>query len=231
VEVEAPAFAHRRPVGVQSLVVFFPALCREELMSTEGFRKCCQCEVWFQPHPRNAYHQRFCSKLECQATSKRASQQKWCRKNPGYFHGEAYVKKVQAWRRKHPGYWKPKGEAEACAPLDALQDLLTAQGFDHQGVKVFRNCLSEEIFQPLQDVLIAQQSALVGLAAMISGEALQEDIARVLTTCYERGQRIGGIVPWMQPQEIKHERTRADCAATAATGSPAIQLGRSPPGP
>lgn len=25
------------------------------------------------------------------------------------------------------------------------------------------------------------------------------------------------MVPWMQPQEVKHERTRADYAATAAT--------------
>ena len=198
-------------------------------MSTEGLRKCCHCRVWFRPHPRNAYHQRFCLNPECQAVSKRASQQKWCRKNPGYFHGEMYVKKVQAWRLKNPGYWKPKGMANDCGPPDALQELLTAQGFDNQGVKVFRNCLSEEISRPLQDVLTAQRHALVGIASMISGEALQENIARVLTTCYERGQRIGGIMPWMQPQEVKHERTQADYAATAATHSPAVQLGRSPP--
>jgi hypothetical protein len=200
-------------------------------MGTEGLRKCCQCAVWFKPHPRNAYHQRFCLKPECQAASQRASQRKWCRKNPGYFHGEAYVKKVQAWRRKHPGYWKRQQGEEGGGPPDALQDLLIAQGFAPEQVRVFRNCLSEEISRPLQDVLSAQQHALVGLASMISGEALQEDIVRVLTTCYQRGQRIGGIVPWMQPQEVKHERTRADCAAAAATSSPAVQLGRSPSGP
>ena len=199
-------------------------------MGTEGLRKCCQCGSWFRPHPRNVYHQRYCSAPECQAASKRASQGKWCRKNPGYFHGEAYVKKVQAWRRKHPGYWKVKETVQACGPPDALQDLLTAQGFDNQDVKVFRNCLSDEILRPLQDVLIAQGNALKGLASMITGEPLQEDIARVLTTCYERGQRIGGIVPWMQPQEVKHERTQANYIATAATHSLAVQLGRSPPG-
>jgi hypothetical protein len=200
-------------------------------MSTEGLRKCCHCEGWFSPHPRNVYHQRFCVKPECQAASKRTSQQKWCRKNPGYFHGDAYVKKVQAWRRKHPGYWKNKGTRDACGPPDALQDLLTAQGFDNQDVRVFRNCLSEEISRPLQDVLIAQSHALKGLASMITGEALQEDIARVLTTCYERGQRIGGMMPWMQPQEVKHERTRTDSTAATTTHSTAVQLGRSPPGP
>ena len=200
-------------------------------MSTEGLRKCCHCGTWFRPHPQNASHQRFCTNPECQVASKHASQQKWCRKNPGYFHGKEYVKKVQDWRRQHPGYWKPKRGTQACGLPDALQDLLTAQGFDNKSVKVFRNCLSEEISRPLQDVLNAQQNALVGLASMITGEELQEDIARVLTTCYEHGQRIGGMMPWMQPLEVKHEKARTDCAATAATHSPAVQLGRSPSGP
>jgi hypothetical protein len=142
-----------------------------------------------------------------------------------------HVKRVRAWRRKHPGYWKAKGTAEDCGPPDALQDLLTAQGFDNQAVKVFRSCLSEEISRPLQDVLSAQQHAMVGLVSMISGEALQEDIARVLTTCYECGQRIGGMAPWMQPQEVKHARTRTDSTAAATTHSAAVQLGRSPAGP
>ena len=197
-------------------------------MSTEGLRKCCHCEIWFRPRGRNAWHQRFCLEPVCQAASKRASQRKWSCKNPGYFHGEQYVRKVQAWRRTHPGYWKAKGAVEACGPPDALQDLLAAQGFGHEDVKVFRNCLSDEISRPLQDVLSAQQHTLVGLASMISGEPLQEDIARVLTTCYERGQRIGGPdlwrvgMPWMQPQEVKHERARTDCAAAAATHSSAV---------
>ncbi len=171
-------------------------------MSTKGLRKCCHCGIWFRPHPCNAYHQRFCSKADCQAASKHASQQKWCRKNPGYFHGEQYVKKVQAWRRQHPGYWKAKRLTQGCGPPDVLQDLLMSQGFDNKEVTTFRNCLTEEISQPLQDVLSAQSHALVGLTAMISGEPLQEDIARLLTTCYERGQRIGGVLPWMKKQEV-----------------------------
>lgn len=200
-------------------------------MSTEGLRKCCHCAVWFRPHPRNAYHQLFCLKPECQVASKRASQRKWWRKNPGYFHGEAHVKRVQEWRRMHPGYWKRKVVDEACSPPDALQELLIAQGFDSKGVAVFRNSLSEEISRPLQDVLLAQHYALVGLTAMITGGALQDDIASVLTTCYERGQRIGGIAPWMREQDVKYERARSDSTAEAATHSTAVQLGRSPSGP
>jgi hypothetical protein len=170
-------------------------------------------------------------KPECRVASKRASQLKWWRTIPGYYHGEVHVKRVQAWRRQHPGYCRQKGAAKACGPPDALQDLLTAQGFDNKGVKVFRNCLSEEISRPLQDLLLAQQYALVGVASMITGDALQEDIALVLTTCYERGQRIGGIVPWMQTQEVGHERARADNTATKAKHSTAVQLGGSPSGP
>jgi hypothetical protein len=200
-------------------------------MSTCGLRKCCHCGTWFRPHPRNAYHQKFCSKTECRVAGKRSSQQKWCRKNPGYFRGEQYVKKTQAWRREHPGYWREQAGERERRPPDALQDLLITQGFDVQGVKAFRICMAEEISRPLQDLLAAQSHALVGLTAMITGEPLQEDIARVLTTCYERGQRIGGMVPWMKPGEVSHEGTRAACAATAATDSAAVQLGRSPPGP
>jgi len=200
-------------------------------MSTTGLRKCCHCGGWFKPHPRNVYHQRHCGRPECQVASKHASQRKWCRRNPGYFHGEVHVKRVRAWRQKHPGYWKAKGVLEVCGPPDALQELLCLQGFDHEEVKVFRTCLLEEISRPLQDILAAQEHTLVGLAAMITGEPLQEDIARVLTACYERGQRIGGMVPWMRKQEVNDERARTGSAATATTHSPAVQLGRSPSGP
>jgi hypothetical protein len=199
-------------------------------MSTQGLRRCCQCGIWFRPPARNAWHQRFCSNRPCRVASKRASQQKWRRKNPGYFHGEQYVKKVQAWRRRHPGYWRAKAAGQSCGPPDALQDLLAAQGFDSKGVTTLRNCLTEEISRPLQDLLFAQSHALVGLTAMISGEPLQEDIARVLTACYERGQRIGGGVPWMKAQEVSDEGRRAVIAATAATHCAAVELGRSPPG-
>ena len=162
--------AREGPVDARALIVFFLVCNGGKTMSTAGLRKCCHCGVWFKPHARNAFHQRYCCKPECRVASKRSSQQKWCGKNHDYFHGEVHVKRVQDCRRKHPGYWKGSGTAEDCGPPEALQD----------------------------------------------------DIARVLTTCYERGQRIGGMMPWMQPQEVKHERTRADYAATAATHTPAV---------
>ena len=156
---------------------------------------------------------------------------RWCRKNPGYFRGEQYVKKTQAWRREHPGYWRKKPLQPRAAPPDALQDLLTAQPVDVELVNALRDRIEPEISRPLQDLLTAQQLTLVGLTAMITGDALQEDIAQVLRSCYERGQRIGGVVPWMNEQEVSYEGARTSIAETASTHSAAVQLGRSPPGP
>ena len=200
-------------------------------MGTQGYRRCCHCGNWFRPHPRNVCHQRYCSKPECRKASKRASQRKWSRKNRGYFRGRVHVKRVQAWRRAHPGYWKRPGTGAPEGPADALQDLLISQGYDSHGVKVFRDCLSREISRPLQDLLNAQCHVLVGVASMVSGEALQENLGEVLTACYERGQRIGGVVPWMPPREVAHERSRSPEPATAAAGAAPVQLGGSPAGP
>ena len=200
-------------------------------MSTTGLRRCCHCGSWFKPNPRNAYHQRFCVKTECRAASRLASRQKWCLKNPSYFRGEHHVRRVQDWRREHPGYWKRRGAQRGPETGGALQDVFPTQPIDEQLVTALRDRLSEEISRPLQDVLTAQQHALVGLTSMITGDALQDDIARVLTTCYERGQRIGGMMPWMKQQEVTHERARTDCAAAAATHSSTVQLGGSPSGP
>jgi len=141
------------------------------------------------------------------------------------------VERVQTWREKHPGYWRKQGAETVAEQGRALQDLLPLQPIDDEAVNVFRNQLKAEISGPLQDVLEAQQYALVGLTCMISGDGLQEDIAQVLATCYERGQRIGGVAPWMNQQGVGDEGARTDHAAAAAAHSAAVQLGRSPPGP
>lgn len=69
-------------------------------------RKCRGCEEWYLPQPHNAYHQRYCTAPACRKKSKRASQRKWLRKNPGQHSGRANVFRVQTWRERHPGYWR-----------------------------------------------------------------------------------------------------------------------------
>ena len=193
-------------------------------MGTRSLRKCRHCGVWFRPDPRNGHHQRFCTEPACQAASKRASQRKWVRKNPDYFRGPTQVGRVAAWRREHPGYWRKGVRQEADATPDALQEVLIAQGFDRKQVNTLRTCLREEISRPLQDVLSAQVFAIAGLVTFISGDALQDDIARILRVCYERGRCVRGMVPWMSSiQEEKYDDTRADHARAA--GSAPVQLG------
>lgn len=199
-------------------------------MSTKGLRKCRHCGRLFRPGPRNTTRQRFCPATECRAASRQASQRKWTQKNQLYFRGEREVQRVQAWRREHPEYWRKHAERVETDGTGALQDLVSMQPIEDEAFKVFRDRMEKEISRPLQDLVVAQQFALVGLTSMITGDALQEDIAQVLSSCYERGQRIGGVVPWMHKQEISHEGTRTGIAETTATHSATVQLGRSPPG-
>lgn len=191
-------------------------------MRAKGLLKCCHCGSWCKPDPRNKTRQRFCSKPECRAASKRASQKRWLQKNPGYFRGAEHVRRVQCWRMKHPGYWKREEGAAHYAQKDALQDALFSQGVDKQQVKVLKDYLRHQIYQPLQESLIAQQSALTGFISMVSGEALQENIAQILTACYNRGQHMHGVIPWMKKQEMDYESTNPDSTPAMSPGSPAV---------
>lgn len=191
-------------------------------MGTSGLKKCCGCGVWFQPHPRNRHHQHFCSKADGRTASKHQSQRKWIGKNRSYFRGPDQVARVRAWRKDNPGYGKKPGTPRPEPARDALQEVLIPQGFDRQGVDAFRIWLSQEISRPLQELLTAQGHTLVGLMAMMTGNALQEDIVRSLGVCYQKGQHIGGMMPWMSPLEQHHERKTADCAAKTTAHPPAV---------
>jgi hypothetical protein len=138
------------------------------------------------------------------------------------------VKRVQAWRGEHPGYWKKCTPQAGSRKPVALQDLVVEQPPTAEAITGLRNQLFErleQISRPLQDMVDAQALALTGLTAMMTGDTLQEEIGRTLAACYERGQRIGGMVPWMQARESRHERTHSDSTPASATGSGAVQLG------
>ena len=50
-------------------------------------RKCKHCQTFFDPDPRSAGRQRYCSKPACRQASKAASQRRWLQKpdNRDYF--------------------------------------------------------------------------------------------------------------------------------------------------
>ena len=67
-------------------------------------KKCCNCNRFFKPDPRNAKRQRYCCKPECRKASKSASQRRWLRKpeNRDYFRGPDNVKGFRNGARPTP---------------------------------------------------------------------------------------------------------------------------------
>lgn len=158
----------------------FPPLRRAEAMAGRDQRKCKHCRRLFRPDPRNRHHQQYCSEAACRAASKGASQARWRSKpeNQDYFRGQAAVDRVSAWRSQHPGYWRkaaPGGAPET--PFSHIES---------KAYSVQTSCNAES---PLQDVLVAQPTVLIGLIAHLAGP-LQEDIAVVAGRLLRLGNEI-----------------------------------------
>ena len=92
-------------------------------------RKCRGCEEWYLPQPHNAYHQRYCTAPACRKKSKRASQRKWLRKNPGQHSGRANVFRVQTWREQTPGLLanRPAGTSPPARPVPPTNPIEVAR--------------------------------------------------------------------------------------------------------
>jgi hypothetical protein len=151
-------------------------------MPCSGTRKCLHCQIFFKPDPRSKGRQTFCSLSDCQHASKKASQKKWLKKpqNQTYFCGPDNVRRVQLWREKNPGYSKkPPSTSGTQKPL---QETLIAQGTEN---KEETAVLKQD---PLQDLLMAQPSVLIGLIAHLTGSTLQDDIVRTGQKLQELGE-------------------------------------------
>jgi hypothetical protein len=124
-------------------------------------RKCKHCQTFFDPDPRGARRQCYCSTPACRQASKAASQRRWLQKpgNRDYFTGPTQVERVRQWRRAHPGSWRRRG----ARALHTLQDDLTLQGTQTQS-------LDEGLpAHALQDVFFLQPAVVVGLIAQLTG--------------------------------------------------------------
>jgi hypothetical protein len=132
-------------------------------------RNCYHCNEFYLPDRRNLHHQRYCSKPSCRKQSKAESQRRWLQKpdNQSYFSGPQNSQRVKEWRKRHPGYWRKKKSA----PEELLQDLCRTQVAQNEEVKRI------EASNALQEVLLMQPAVMVGLISMMTGSALQEDIA------------------------------------------------------
>jgi len=153
---------------------------------SQNRRKCRCCNEFFVPDPRTVDRQHYCSKPGCRQASKAASQRRWLSKNGNgdYFRGPQAVRRVQAWRQGHPGYWR-----EAKPASQGTQIL------EHQAANPAQSACNAPRGLPgtLQEDLLAQHPAFVGLLSMVTGSTLQEDIAATTRQLLLRGRNILGL--------------------------------------
>lgn len=149
-------------------------------------RKCRCCKEFFLADYRNGYHQVYCSKPLCQAASKLASQRRWLgqKANRDYFRSRENMERVRQWRQAHPGYWKEKSAPPGKAQQNKPQELVA-------GSPLVTQSLQTPIV--LQDFCLADHPMFIGLLSMVTGVALQEDIALTARRLEARGRDILGL--------------------------------------
>ena len=184
-------------------------------------KKCQHCGCLFIPDARNAKRQKFCKKPKCRKASKKHSQQLWLSKpeNRDHFRGPINVERVRQWRNANPGYWRGK----SINRQNALQDPLKSQPTDINKQE------SNFVTDALQDLLIAQQSILIGLISSFTGSALQDDIAGTMGRLQQLGRDILNLSPSNKGADDDCKRT--DPFKQGAQGAQTVQLARSAPGP
>ncbi len=180
------------------------------MMSQRRRRRCLCCKELFLPDPRSRYHQRFCSRTDCQKASKALSQACWRAKpeNRNHWRGPEEVRRVRTWRKAHPGYWKKKGpQAKA-----TLQEDCSAQRVEPEQLNL------KLVPAPLQEDSFTQHPLILGLISMLTHSTLQEDIDSSRRRLIARGHEILGMVPGTRLKS--HEQKTPGSGAPAPTPSP-----------
>jgi hypothetical protein len=149
-------------------------------MNSPTRRTCRHCRQRFFPDYRNAYHQRFCCKPECQRDSKRVSQRRWLRKpkNRNYFREPDNAARVQDWRLAHPGYWRPHWHRCASATTTAPTPTPASEATRPLPPRT------------LQDVCRSKLPVLTGIVARLGCCTLQEDTAQCALELVKEAQCI-----------------------------------------
>jgi hypothetical protein len=151
-------------------------------MSATPARKCLCCKEKFQPDARNRRHQQYCAKDDCRKASKAARQARWLAKpeNCDYFRGSANCERVRQWRLANPGYSRRKTASGQVALQDGLNPQLVESNL------AMTSCSQP----PLQDDWLLQPALIIGLIAVVTGHALQDDIAESARRFINRGRDI-----------------------------------------
>lgn len=175
--------------------------------------KCLHCKEEQKSEPRNRGRQRYCSKDACRRASKAASQRRWLSRpeNAGYFGGKEACERVKRWRAAQPKYWqrrkKPRGG-------DALQETCAKQNTEDKGVT------APGVLDALQEICHPQPALFVGLISILTGNALQDDIAASARLFVSRGRDILGMGLGGSATRNDQKHTHSVPRTTAARASP-----------
>lgn len=181
-------------------------------MPSKSLFKCLSCRQLHSCDSRNRGRQHYCEKPECRKASKAASQKRWTAKseNENYFRGSDNVDRVRRWRAAHPGYWRKKKRRQQ----DALQETCDGQE------PVAKEDANKMSGIALQDLFSAQPALIVGLISVLTGHALQEDIAASARVFQSRGEDILRMGRGVSPTADYENQTDFMCATTAACAAP-----------
>ena len=153
-------------------------------------------------------HQRYCSKPACRKESKARSQRRWLQspENQNYFRGPENRQRVKDWRKAHPGYGRKK-KSRTQVPL---QDFFQAQVAHNEELNPIVTS------DALQDLFSMQPAVVVGLISMMTGSALQEDIASTVGVLLRKGREILDMKPDPKTTRPTDENQTTSLSATTA---------------
>jgi hypothetical protein len=202
-------------------------------MKPQSSFKCLNCNEIRPCEPRSRGRQCYCPAPSCRRASKAASQRRWLARpeNRNYFRGPENCERVRQWRKDHPGYWRKKSPPSEVSP-GTLQEISPAPPVP-QPVESESAPQQEAPQQPrsaLQEICFSQPALVVGLVSLLTGAALQEDIARTVRSLLDRGADILRTEPGRPPPTHHENQTHSVPREAAARASP-VQLDRSAPGP
>jgi hypothetical protein len=109
---------------------------------------------------------------------------------------------------------------------DALQETLTPKEHENQSLEAVLPTGQQDA---LQDSFFMQPAVLIGLISHLTGLSLQDDIAATLRRLQELGGDILGHST--HPQGGAQDAQTPPVFGPTPDGAPAVQLGRSAPGP
>jgi hypothetical protein len=185
---------------------------------------CKNCNEPFHPDYRNRERQKYCDKPECRKASKANSQKRWLNKpeNQNYFRGSNNVDRVREWRKNNPGYSKKNSSASK-----TLQDSCDQNSKLKQDIKPQQ---PSEISGALQDFCTPQLPVLIGLISQLSGQVLQDDIAKTTQLLEQLGTDILNS-SYENKGGINYDFKTSCASSSDKKDTGTIQLGGSSPGP